>query len=88
MGLVAATEQFGVALQHANYSIKPAGINGYEKARMHTTNIQKVKAVVCSHSKRGTRIQDRRDPSQPGAPSTMGPLLTVSIFPIFASILE
>ena len=44
--LVAVTKQYGVALQHAKYSIKPAGIKGYEKTRMQITKIQKIIAAI------------------------------------------
>ena len=33
LGPIAATKQYGVALQHAKYSIKPAGIKRCEKGQ-------------------------------------------------------
>ena len=41
LGPIAATKHFGVALQHAKYNIKPAGIKGYEKTRMQTEKYEK-----------------------------------------------
>ena len=46
LGLVEVTKQYGVAIQHAKYSIKPAGIKGYEQTRMQTTKIRKIKAAI------------------------------------------
>ena len=46
LGPIAVTKQSGAALQHAKYIIKPAGIKGYEKTRMQTTKIRKVKAAI------------------------------------------
>ena len=43
LGPIAVTEQYGVALQHAKSSIRPAGIKINEKNRMQTTRIQKSK---------------------------------------------
>ncbi len=46
LGPIAATKQYGVALQHAKYNIKHAGIKDYEKARMHITKMRKTKAAI------------------------------------------
>ena len=52
------SQTVGVVLQLAKYSIKHAGMKGYEKTRMQITKIRKIKAVTCSHYNRGSRIQD------------------------------
>ena len=39
LGPIAATKQYGVALQHAIYNIKHAGIKEYEKTKMQITRI-------------------------------------------------
>ena len=46
LGSIAVTKQYGGALQHARYSIKPAGIKDYEKTMMQTAKIRKNKAVI------------------------------------------
>ena len=53
------SQTVGVAIQHARYIMKHAGMKGYEKTRMQITKIQKIKTVTCSHYNRGSRIQDR-----------------------------
>ena len=73
LGLITVTKQYGVDLQHVKYSLKPAGIKGYEKTSMQTARIRKIKAAILSHSHRGTRIQDSGHASQPDGPSTDGP---------------
>ena len=73
LGHIAVTKHYGVALQHAKYSIKLAGIKGYEKTMMQIVKIRKIKAAVLSLSNRGTRMQDREHISQLGGPSSEGP---------------
>ena len=65
------SQTVGVAIQHAKYIMKHAGIKGYEKTRMQITKIRKIKAVKCYN--RGSRTQARGNASQPGGPSTEGP---------------
>ena len=43
-GPIATTAQ--LAQQHAKYSIKPAGIKGYEKIRMQVTKTRKINAAT------------------------------------------
>ena len=62
LGLIVVTRQYGVALQHAKYSIKPAG-----------TKIRKSTAAILSHPNRGTMRQNVGDLPQPGGRSTEGP---------------
>ena len=42
------------------------------QATASTAKIRKLKAAILSHSNRGTRIQDKGNPLQPGGPSTKG----------------
>ena len=71
LGLIAVTKRDGVAVPICN--IKHAGVKGYKKAWMQTAKIRKIKAAILSRSSRGTRIQDRGNPLQPGGPSTEDP---------------
>ena len=45
-GLYCSNKQYGVVPQPANYSIKPAGIKGHEKARMQIAKIRKFWAAI------------------------------------------
>ena len=67
LGLIAVSRQYGVALQHAKYSIKYAGVKDYEKTIMQIAILRKNKAAIWVHSNRHT------NPSQLGGPSTKGP---------------
>ena len=73
LGPIAATKQYGLALQHARHRNKLAGIKGYEKARMQIAKIQKIKAAILCHSHRGTMTQATENPPQPGCPFTEEP---------------
>ena len=60
LGLIAVTEQYGVALQNAKYSIKPAGIKGCDNNRMETTKNEKARLQYYSTptEEPGYRIED------------------------------
>ena len=67
LGPIAVTKQCEVALQHARYNIKHAGVKGYGKNRMQITKSKLQYNLI-------SRRQDRRFVSQLGRPSTEGPV--------------